>query len=87
MLLLFVFDIPSMSSIAGVPSAGNTPAFANTCCCRLSVQVNIVLKGGYKTILQSNNMVALRVVYLHLRYGMEQYTRRHLRRPLGEIGT
>ncbi len=30
-------------------------------------------KGEHKTILQSNNMVALRVIYLHLRYGMVQY--------------
>ncbi len=31
-------------------------------------------EGGHKTILQSNNMVELRVVYLHLMYGMAQST-------------
>jgi hypothetical protein len=44
-------------------------------------------KEEQKTILQSNNKVALNVIYLHLRYGMVQYTRRHWRRPLAEIET
>ncbi len=46
----------------------------NTAACdRLYETGGITNEGGEKTILQSNNMVALRVIYFPPRYGMVQY--------------
>ena len=59
----------------------------NTAACkRLYETGGITNEGGEKTILQSNNMVALRVVFIISRYGMvRQYQRRHQRRHLSKI--